>query len=422
MKTVLKWAGGGAAAGFIAVTIFAVGELLGHPDAGEVPFPVVLIMAMAMGGLLVGAPAGGTLGGIIGALARSRKTRREVTAHPSVQDQQHAPLAHPTQTGPHPPPRPADPPSGQVFGATPAPLAPMTPAPNRPSKTPVDHSDPQRLNQALAELDALPGLESVAEQVRRMARRVAIEQERRTRGLATAEGGYHVVFAGPPGTGKTTVARVWGKALAAMGALPSGHVVETDRGGLVGQHVGSTAAKTNASFDDARGGVLFVDEAYALAPKGFEGTNDFGREAIEAILARMENDRATTAVVVAGYTDEMDRFLDSNPGLRSRFGSTVIFGDYDGPTLLAVADAMAASADYQWDQAARQLLGSALTRLSAAPPRGWANARSVRTILDEAVTAQADRLSADGFTDDELSILTEADAHLALASRFPQSV
>lgn len=165
----------------------------------------------------------------------------------------------------------------------------------------------------------------------------------------------------------------------------------------------------------------FGAEAYALVPGGFEGTNDFGREAIEVLLARMENDRSTISVVAAGYTAEMERFLDSNVGLRSRFGNIITFANYDGPALLAVADAMATKSDFYWKDGERRLLAHAFIRLAAVPPKGWANGRSVRMLLDEAVTAQAGRLSEADFGDDEMSVLTEEDARNALAARFPSA-
>lgn len=409
MGRIAKAAAVGAGAGLVLVTIFAVGEMLGSPDAPALP--VVIVLALAMGGLLVGAPAGAVIGGLIGLFLRGR-----------AKDGAPASVTEPTTGGRVVADRPHRQPQAHEQVDDPAPLAPISAPPARPASPAVDPRDPERLNRVLAELDGLPGLEAVAEQVRRMARRVALDQERKVRGMAVAESGYHAIFSGPPGTGKTTVARIWGNALVAMGALPSGHVVEADRGRLVGQHVGETAIKTTEAFDEARGGVLFIDEAYSLVPRGFESSNDFGREAVETVLARMENDRATTAVIAAGYAEEMDRFLDSNPGLRSRFANTVTFEHFDGPTLVRVAESMAEKGDYGWDPEALRLLGQAFTRLAAAPPKGWANARSVRSVLDLAVTAQADRLSEIGFGDDDLARLIEEDARTALQRLYPQAI
>ncbi len=304
----------------------------------------------------------------------------------------------------------------------PAPLAPLRPAPVRAAPAAVDLSDPERLNRILSELDAMPGLGHVSDQVRSMARRMTLDQARRSAGLKIAETGMSAVFVGPPGTAKTSVARIWGKGLAALGMLPSGHVIEVDRGALVGQHVGSTAIKTSEVLDRARGGLLFIDEAYSLSRESGGGP-DFGQEAIETILKRMEDERGDLAVIVAGYPREMETFLASNPGLSSRFSHTVEFPHYDAPTLVLIAESMAAAKDYEWSPDALMVLRSRLTRL-AARPRGWANARSVRGILDGAISAQADRLdSARGPHDrDTLALLTAEDVTAALDKRYPQDV
>ena len=278
-----------------------------------------------------------------------------------------------------------------------APLAPVAPPPAAIGPAPpadVDRSDPERLNKVLAELDAFPGLEPIAEQVRQMARRVQIDAERRRAGLAVSEMGVHAVFAGPPGTGKTSVARVWGRALAAVGRLPRGHVVEVDRGDLVGQYVGETAQKTSAKLDQAVGGVLFVDEAYALSAASAAGArSDFGREAIETILTRMENERDRLCVIVAGYENEIEELLASNPGLRSRFARTIRFPHFDAATLVRISATMAKRMDYRLDEGAVADLHRRLGPITQAPPPGWANARSMRSVLDAAIDAQVDRLS-----------------------------
>lgn len=433
MRTVGRHAAWGALVGLVLVTLFALGTMDDQPD---VPWPVRLILALAMGGLLYGAPSGAVGGGMVGVVRWRRNRVTPITSGPP-----RAAVTAGAEQAPYGL-NPGAAPVGQAMSeetreairaraqqsretrtaaAQPVPLAPIQRAPEREALPQVDLQDPDRLNRILAELDGLPGLEPVAEQVRSMARRVALDQKRRAQGLQTAEAGYHAIFAGPPGTGKTTVARIWGRALAAMGALPSGHVVETDRQGLVGQHVGSTAIRTGEKFDAARGGVLFVDEAYALTPAGPQ-TNDFGREAVEVILARMENERATTAVIAAGYAEDMERFLDSNPGLASRFGNTVTFGHYSGPALVAVAETLAQKADYRWDEGALTVLRPVLNRLSAAPPKGWANARSIRSLLGDAVTAQANRFSdqdAGDLDQAALTTLTEADVRAAVHSRYP---
>lgn len=300
-------------------------------------------------------------------------------------------------------------------------LAPVKPAPNPVTRSGVDLRDPERLNKVLDELDSLPGLESVAAQVRTLANRVRLNEERRQRGMKVAAVGMHAVFVGPPGTGKTTVARVWGRVLAAVGLLPSGHVIETDRAGLVGQHVGETAQKTTKIIDSARGGVLFIDEAYSLTPDG-PASNDFGSEAVDVLLKRMEDARDSFCVIVAGYDVEMARFLDSNTGLRSRFAQTVTFPNYDAAALQTILEGMAAKDDYQIAPDAEDLMGRALTRLAAAPPTGWANARSMRGLLSAMVDAQSERLATADLAEEDLGLLSETDVKAALQRLYPQAV
>ncbi|MGP5088580.1 AAA family ATPase [Brachybacterium tyrofermentans] len=280
-------------------------------------------------------------------------------------------------------------------------------------------STSESLDEVLAELDSLPGLESVAGQVRALANRVRLDKERERRGMAVTEREMHAVFIGPPGTGKTTVARIWGRVLAATGLLPSGHVIETDRSGLVGQHVGEAAQKTTEVIDRAKGGVLFVDEAYSLTPGG-PASNDFGSEAVDVLLKRMEDERDSFCVIVAGYPREMERFLESNTGLRSRFAQTMTFPNYDATALATIFTAMAAKADYALAPDGQQRLFAALAQLADAPPTGWANARSLRALLSAMVDAQTERLAHEtdlGSVD--LGLLTAEDVSAALEKKFP---
>ena len=265
------------------------------------------------------------------------------------------------------------------------------------------------LDSVLRELNELIGLESVKARVAEMTNFVRIQQVRRDRGLKALQVSLHTVFAGNPGTGKTTVARLIGKIYRALGVLKKGHLVECDRAALVGEYVGQTAPKTNAVIDSALDGILFVDEAYALA----KGGNDFGQEAIETLLKRMEDNRERLIVIVAGYTGEMNGFIGSNPGLQSRFTTFIEFPDYTPAQLSEIFASMARENGMICSVRLREKAYAYFDTLYQNRARHFGNARLVRNNFEAALNRQATRLAkAETFSPDALSLLEAEDLDL----------
>jgi SpoVK/Ycf46/Vps4 family AAA+-type ATPase len=220
---------------------------------------------------------------------------------------------------------------------------------------------------------------------------------------------YHLVFYGSAGTGKTTVARIVGRIYKDLGVLKRGHTVETDRAGLCGQYVGQTGPKTDSIIMKALDGVLFIDEAYALTPEGGNG-NDYGQEAVSTILKRMEDYRDRLVVIVAGYKDEMHRFIDSNPGLRSRFNRYIDFPDYSAQELKDIFKMYLKKNQYTLAPDAEEYLSEKLDYAVAHKDRNFGNARFVRNMFEKSIQEQANRLSnVNNATKAQLTTLTKED-------------
>jgi AAA lid domain/ATPase family associated with various cellular activities (AAA) len=264
---------------------------------------------------------------------------------------------------------------------------------------------PRPLEELLAELDALIGLREVKHEVHLVANLLRVQQIRRERDLPVLEASRHLIFTGNPGTGKTTVARLLAQVYRTLGVVARGHLVETDRSGLVAGFVGQTAGRVVGAFDRADEGVLLIDEAYSLT-RG--GADDFGREAIDMIVKLVEDRRDRLVVILAGYPDEMAALVDANPGMRSRFPRTIHFPDYSDEELLAIFEAIGSEGRYQLDDGGRR----AVLDWFAAQPRdaGFGNGRLARNLFEAAVANQASRLVArEQPTDEELTTLTAAD-------------
>lgn len=272
-------------------------------------------------------------------------------------------------------------------------------------------SDPgvseEDLNAILKELDAMVGLTPVKAEVHRAANFARLQVLRKQQGLPAVQASLHSVFFGNPGTGKTTVARLMGRIYKSLGLLRRGHVVECDRGRLVAEYVGQTAVRTHAAIDSALDGILFIDEAYALAGRGAE---DFGAEAIETLLKRMEDERDRLIVIVAGYSKPMEQFIASNPGLESRFANYLNFPDYQPDELLEIFHRMASQSGLVCSPEAERKARELTVKLYAARNEQFGNAREMRNLFESSVRNQCTRLAESGRCDrDALTTLLPED-------------
>lgn len=311
--------------------------------------------------------------------------------------------------GAPPTPRGQEPEASRAPGASGPQESPQEPpaAPQAAGETAAPQDDPPEKLEALQkELDGYIGLSAVKQEVRNLIDLVKIHQLREKNGLPVTELSLHMVFSGSPGTGKTTIARLMARIFHSLGILSKGQLVEVDRAGLVAGYVGQTALKTRKAVEKALGGVLFIDEAYALnSPSG----NDFGQEAIDTILKAMEDHRDDLVVIAAGYDDLMDRFIHSNPGLESRFNRFLHFEDYSPEELLAIFKTRCEKGCYELEEEAEGLARDFL-REENRDPASFGNARGVRNVFERILICQANRLAdQEHVTREDLTKLTAAD-------------
>ena len=275
-------------------------------------------------------------------------------------------------------------------------------------KPKVPEEKEKTLEELMEELDSLVGLEAVKQDLTNLINLVKVRKMREERGMKQPDITLHLVFSGNPGTGKTTVARLLAKIYKALGVVTGGQLVEVDRSDLVVGYIGQTAAKTAEVIDSAIGGILFIDEAYTLTAGKDE--KDFGKEALDTLLKRMEDNRDNLIVIVAGYTELMEEFVNSNPGLKSRFNKNIFFKDYTGDELYKIFESMCKKQEYTPDQEAEAYIRHYLCTRARAHEPNFANAREVRNFIERCIERQASRIvEKKDVSDDQLRTLTMTD-------------
>ena len=277
-------------------------------------------------------------------------------------------------------------------------------------KRPSLSIDQAALDEVMTDLHKLVGMENIKQEVNTLINFLKVQKLRQTHGLAPMPLSLHMVLAGPPGTGKTTVARLIGRIYKALGFLPGGHLIETDRAGLVAPFVGQTALRVDEMVEKALGGILFIDEAYALMPRGNQNGQDFGLEAIETLLKRMEDHRGRLAVIIAGYGDELHRFLEANPGVKSRFNRYFYFEHYKPHELADIFTLFCTEHQLILTDEATTLLHHHMTAVYHDRTRIFGNGRYVRNLLEKSIERQANRIvNLQPMTGEILCTLTAAD-------------
>ena len=275
-----------------------------------------------------------------------------------------------------------------------------------PEQETQEEEKPESIEDLKKELHSYIGLEDVKKEVDTLINLVTIQKLRKENGLPTNDLSLHMVFSGNPGTGKTMIARLMARIYKSLGILSKGQLVEVDRSGLVAGYVGQTAIKTSEVIEKAKGGVLFIDEAYALTNRG---GNDYGQEAVDTLLKAMEDHRDDLIVIVAGYIELMEEFVHSNPGLESRFNRFLHFPDYTIDEMMAIFDMRCSQSGYSLAEEARPILRD-IIKLESMDIKGFGNARGIRNLFEKAVTAQANRLATDPeITKEDLMLLTADD-------------